>query len=52
MGVKEYWIVDPKLKSITIFDFVNSTAEAYVEGDTAQSAAHPEIKIAVADIFS
>ena len=52
MGVKEYWIVDPKLKSITIYDFVNSTAEAYAEGDTAQSAAHPEIKIAVADIFS
>ncbi len=52
MGVKEYWIVDPKLKSITIYDFVNSTAEVYAESDTAQSAAHPEIKIAVADIFS
>lgn len=52
MGIKEYWIIDPKLQSITIYDFVNGTAEAYAAGDTAQSLAHPEIKLAVADIFA
>lgn len=52
MGVKEYWVVDPKLKSITIYDFVNSTAEVYTTGDTAQSIAHPEIKLTVADMFA
>lgn len=52
MGVKEYWVVDPKLKSITVYDFVNSTAEVYTAGDTAQSIAHPEIQLAIADIFA
>lgn len=52
MGVKEYWVVDPKLKSITVYDFINSTAEVYTAGDTAQSIAHPEIQLAIADIFA
>lgn len=52
MGVKEYWIVDPKMKSITVHDFVNATAETYGIGETIQSLAHTEIIVSVADIFA
>ena len=51
MGIKEYWIVDPKSKTITIHDFVNNTAEIYLPDDIAKSLAHPEIQIALNDIF-
>lgn len=52
MGIKEYWIVDPKMKSITVHDFVNATAETYGIGETIQSLAHTEIIVSVADIFA
>lgn len=52
MGVKEYWILDPKVKSITVHDFVNEFTEVYTIGEIAESKAHPEIKITVADIFA
>lgn len=52
MGVKEYWILDPKVKTITVHDFVNEFTEVYTIGEIAESKAHPEIKIAVADIFA
>lgn len=51
MGVKEYWIIDPKSKTIIVHDFVNDTAEIYNTGETIQSLAHPEIIIVVSDIF-
>ena len=51
MGVKEYWIIDPKVKIVTIHDFVNNTAETYGIHDVVQSMAHPEIMIPVADLF-
>ncbi len=52
MGVKEYWIIDPKVKIIIVHDFINQTAESYGLGDTIQSKARPEISITVADIFA
>lgn len=51
MGVKENWIVDPKVKTVMVYDFVNHTAESYGIGDTVQSLARSEILVAVADIF-
>ena len=51
MGIKEYWIIDPKMKSITVHDFVNVTAETYGIGEIVQSLARPEITMTVADIF-
>ena len=52
MGVKEYWIIDPKVKIVIVHDFINQTAESYGLGDTIQSKARPEISITVADIFA
>ena len=52
MGVKEYWIVDPKVKTVTVHDFINQTAETYGIGETIYSKAIPEIVIAVSDIFA
>lgn len=49
--IKEYWIIDPKIKTVTVHDFVNQTTEIYGINDTIQSKAIPEIIIAVADIF-
>ena len=51
MGVKEYWIIDPKVKVITIHDFVNNTAETYSIEDTLYSLAQPELVIPAAKIF-
>ena len=51
MGVKEYWIIDPKVKTITVHDFVNDTAETYGIHDTVKSLARPEIRVAVETLF-
>ena len=51
LGVKEYWIIDPKVKTVTIHDFVNNTAETYGMQDTVHSMAQPELNIAVETIF-
>lgn len=51
MGVKEYWIIDTKLKSVTVHDFIHRTSASYICGETIHSSALPEIVIAVADIF-
>ena len=52
MGVKEYWIIDPKVKIVTVHDFINQTAESYGLGETIYSKAIPEVIITVADIFA
>lgn len=52
MGTKEYWIVDPKSKTITVHDFEHETAEIYSIGETIRSYNRPEIVIAIADIFA
>ena len=49
-GIKEYWIVDPDIKTITVHDYINQTVETYTIGQTIQSKAQPEIILAVADI--
>lgn len=51
MGVKEYWIIDPKAKTITIHDFVNKNSEVYIISETAKSFIRPELEISVAGIF-
>ena len=51
MGVKEYWIIDPKAKTITVHDFVNEHAETYIIGETARSFIRPELEFAVTGIL-
>ena len=51
MGVKEYWIIDPKVKVVIVHDFVNNTAETYGINDIAHSMAHPEIIIPLVELF-
>lgn len=52
MGIKEYWIIDLKMKTVTVHDFMHQTAETYGVDEIIQSLAQPDIKIAVADIFA
>lgn len=52
LGISEYWIVDPKAKSITIHYFFNKTAETFGLGDTAASLVRPEIQIELAKLFA
>ena len=51
-GIAEYWIADPKSKTVTVHDFANAETEIYNLGDTIRSKAIPEIVIAVTDIFA
>lgn len=52
MGIKEYWIIDPKAKIVTVHDFVNQTTEVYTIEETIHSTAIPEVIIAAVDIFA
>ena len=53
-GVKEYWIVDPANRIVSVMllkDGVLEIAGAYVEGDTLASAALAGFTVGVEDIF-
>ena len=50
LGIKEYWIISPEEKCITIFDFTVATHEMYCTGEV-QSNMIPEIHIPLSDIF-
>lgn len=51
LGISEYWIIDPKTKTITIHYFFSQTAETFGLGDTAISLIRPEIQIPLITIF-
>ncbi len=50
LGIREYWIVSPEEKCITVFDFSSGNEETYCEGQV-QSFALPEIAIDLSVIF-
>lgn len=53
-GVREYWIVDPANRIVTVMllkDGVLEIAGAYVEGDTLASAALDGFRVGVSEIF-
>ena len=51
IGIAEYWIVDPKTKSVTVHDFANGSATLYDHEETITSQAVPEIVIDLSQIF-
>lgn len=44
LGIREYWIVSPDEKCVTVFNYALSTEEMYCEGQV-MSAVLPEVKI-------
>jgi Uma2 family endonuclease len=44
-GVREYWIVDPIKESVTVYNFVSETMEAYKFTDTIQSGIYEDFAI-------
>ena len=50
LGIKEYWIVSPEEKCITVFDFASGTNMMYCE-EQVKSSVLPDIIILLSDIF-
>ncbi len=50
LGIKEYWIVSPEEKCITVFDFVNDTHEIYCD-DVVKSVVIPDLQIELDNVF-
>lgn len=51
LGIKEYWIVSPEEKCITVFDFDAHTDVIYYEGQVTSSALS-DVSINLEDIFA
>jgi Uma2 family endonuclease len=55
-GVKEYWIVNPKLNSIQIYALDNEglyeQVGVYKDKDTAKSSVFPDLRVSLEEIFS
>ena len=51
VGISEYWIVDLKTKSITIWDFRNDEKYTYNECDIARSTVFVEFTIDLTSLF-
>lgn len=50
-GVKEYWLVDPKAKTVIINDYVNKIMTTYEKSEVLKSTVFPDLKINLIDIF-
>lgn len=51
LGVKEYWIVNPKTEIITVYNFENKTNKEYTISDKLASAVFNDLNIKVSEIF-
>ena len=51
LGVKEYWIANPKTEVITVYDFENKTNKDYTINDYLVSSVFSDIDINVSEIF-
>ena len=49
-GVREYWIVDPKKKRITVHNFENETLEEYTFTDTVKAGIYEDLYIDFSNI--
>jgi Uma2 family endonuclease len=44
-GVKEYWIVDPKYKSVSVYDFANDNMVKYTFDDKVKVNIYDDLEI-------
>lgn len=51
-GVKEYWIVNPLKKSITLYNFSSKINEDYTDADILKSFAFTGLEIKLEEIFN
>ena len=51
LGIKEYWIISPEEKCVTVFDFTANRHEMYCDGQV-RSFVLPAIQITLDDIFA
>lgn len=50
-GVNEYWIVNPKSKTVIVNDFINKNMMTYENSDSISSSVFEDLKIKLNDIF-
>lgn len=50
-GVREYWMVDPDKRSLTVCDFDKDVERVYGEADTFDCPSLPGLTVTVADVF-
>ena len=50
-GVKEYWLIDPKSKTVIVNDYVNKTMISYEKSDSLKSNIFSDLEIDLNDIF-
>ena len=50
-GVKEYWIVNPKIEIITVYNFENKTNQDYTKIETLISSVFDDLIIDLSNIF-
>ena len=51
LGVKEYWIANPKTETITIYNFENKTNQDYCKDENLFSSVFSDLIIKMSDIF-
>ena len=52
LGVKEYWIVNPDMEIVTIYNFENKTNNEYSKSTKLVSKVFNELEIKLCDIFN
>ena len=50
-GVREYWIVDPLMKNITVHNFETETMEIYNFSDTVKAGIYDDLYIDFSSIM-
>lgn len=53
-GVREYWLVDPRARMVTVFGSLGDRFDrgrVYEDGETVESVVVPGLRIAVAELF-
>jgi Uma2 family endonuclease len=51
-GVREAWIVDPKTRTIEVFDLAGGGSLVFAEGEVADSSVIPGLRLDVAAFFA